>query len=77
MFITYAIMPGNTTITGIINFRKAANAIPFWPSLKLLAANVLCIMYWLNPKITDAEYKSIREYKSIYFDLQLKVEYHT
>ena len=28
-FITYAMIPGKTTITGIINFRNAANAIPF------------------------------------------------
>jgi molybdenum cofactor biosynthesis enzyme len=34
-------IPGNTTITGIINFKKAANTIPFCPSARLFAANVL------------------------------------
>ncbi len=28
-FITYAIIPGTTTITGINNFKNAANTIPF------------------------------------------------
>ena len=39
-FITYAIIPGITTIRGINNLRNAANAIPFCDSLRLLAANV-------------------------------------
>ena len=34
-FITYAIIPGRTTMIGIINFKKAANAIPFCPSSRL------------------------------------------
>ena len=28
-FMTYAIIPGRTTIIGIISFKNAANAIPF------------------------------------------------
>ena len=28
-FITYAMIPGRTTIIGIISFKNAANAIPF------------------------------------------------
>ena len=40
-FITYAIIPGRTTMIGIINFKKAANAIPFCPSSRLFDASVL------------------------------------
>ena len=43
-------IPGNTMMNGIPSLMKPARKIPRWPSARLRAASVLCVMNWFSPQ---------------------------